>query len=826
MIVKSQANAPAFDIVINYTGSATYQPYFNFAAKMWELIIKGDVADQNGVSGIGFVDDLYIDASVVPIDGQYGTLGQAGPDIVRPNNITTTGTMQFDVADLPDLVADGSLNSVILHEMGHVLGIGTLWDNLGLLTRIANAAKPDGFDYRFTGANAVAEYRLLSGNAAATFVQVESDQGVAGDGTLGSHWDEAIFGDECLTGYLSGGLNPLSRMTLASMRDLGYVVDLGCADPFSIASTPLAYRDDFSGNYNTSTTISIGSTQTGVIEINEDNDWFQVNLVAGTSYTFTMKGSFSGLGTLTDAFLRLHAVDGEIIAFNDNNSFSTESTFAFTATSSGLYYLDASAAGTQTGTYSLAAYIGLFTDGDDTITLTNPNQVSHALGGNDVIFGSSGVDTIYGDGGNDVFYIANGGADQIIGGTGTDTVNYSAATTGADVSLLNNTLNARAAAGDTFTEIEDVLGTKYADNLTGNTTNNKLNGGDGFNFSSVQGSVYRLYEAALAREPDAGGLLNWVNAINGGTSLVAAAAGFVGSAEFTAKYGALNNTQFVTQLYANVLHRAPDAGGLANWVNALNAGSSRASVLTGFSESLEFKNNTALDTSGYMTNVFETSHLGDVYRLYGASLGRAPDAGGFVAQLNAVASGLSLNSLAANFLNSTEFQITYGSLSNTAFVTKLYNNVLHRAPEAAGLANWVNYLNSGATRVDVLLGFSQSAEYVLNTDTSLHGFIDTNMSSLWSDRLVGGAGNDDLFGGLGSDTFAFNKTGLGSDHIHGLDVFDHIEFTGFGYSTATQVLSHMSQVATDVVFTDQGETITFHNTQLAILKTQGVFVFA
>jgi predicted outer membrane repeat protein len=472
---------------------------------------------------------------------------------------------------------------------------------------------------------------------------------------------------------------------------------------------------------------------------------------------------------------------------------------------------------------------------NDTLTRIE-NIVGSNLSG-DFLTGDDNANLLMGLGGDDTFK-GGLGSDTYIGGGGTDTADYSDKTLAVQVVLNGNNIAAVTVGGiieDNMSNVENIIGGSGADVLTGDLLANrfqgglgadKLNGGDGFNFSSVQGSVYRLYEAALAREPDAGGLLNWVNAINGGTSLVAAAAGFVGSAEFTAKYGALNNTQFVTQLYANVLHRAPDAGGLANWVNALNAGSSRASVLTGFSESLEFKNNTALDTSGYMTNVFETSHLGDVYRLYGASLGRAPDAGGFVAQLNAVASGLSLNSLAANFLNSTEFQITYGSLSNTAFVTKLYNNVLHRAPEAAGLANWVNYLNSGATRVDVLLGFSQSAEYVLNTDTSLHGFIDTNMSSLWSDRLVGGAGNDDLFGGLGSDTFAFNKTGLGSDHIHGLDVFDHIEFTGFGYSTATQVLSHMSQVATDVVFTDQGETITFHNTQLAILKTQGVFVFA
>ena len=59
------------------------------------------------------------------------------------------------------------------------------------------------------------------------------------------------------------------------------------------------------------------------------------------------------------------------------------------------------------------------------------------------------------------------------------------------------------------------------------------------------------------------------------------------SPEFQARYGALNNTQFVAQLYANVLDRAPDSGGLAYHVGHLNAGMTRADVLVGFSESPE-----------------------------------------------------------------------------------------------------------------------------------------------------------------------------------------------------------------------------------------------
>ena len=72
-----------------------------------------------------------------------------------------------------------------------------------------------------------------------------------------------------------------------------------------------------------------------------------------------------------------------------------------------------------------------------------------------------------------------------------------------------------------------------------------------------------------------------------GAALSSVAQNFIASPEFSAKYGTLDNTQFVTQLYANVLHRAPDAGGLAYHLDSLAHGATRADVLVGFSESQE-----------------------------------------------------------------------------------------------------------------------------------------------------------------------------------------------------------------------------------------------
>ena len=64
-------------------------------------------------------------------------------------------------------------------------------------------------------------------------------------------------------------------------------------------------------------------------------------------------------------------------------------------------------------------------------------------------------------------------------------------------------------------------------------------------------------------------------------------------------------------------------------------------------------------------------------------------------------------------MSGPEFQATYSTLDNTQFVTQLYQNVLARAPDPAGLAGWVGALDAGLlTRGGVLLGFSDSAEFI------------------------------------------------------------------------------------------------------------------
>lgn len=215
-----------YDIEIRFTDNnftSSQRAIFTDAANRWEQIIIGDLPDVF-VSGLGQVDDVVIEASAPFIDGVGGILGQAGPEFIRTSSsLPISGTMQFDSADVNQLEAAGRLDEVIVHEMGHVLGIGTIWNRLGLLQ--GTVSNP-----RYVGSEAVQEYNDIFGLNASS-IPVENR---GGPGTAFSHWRESVFDNELMTGFLNFGQeNPLSRVTVASLADLGYEVDLSAADSYS-----------------------------------------------------------------------------------------------------------------------------------------------------------------------------------------------------------------------------------------------------------------------------------------------------------------------------------------------------------------------------------------------------------------------------------------------------------------------------------------------------------------------------------------------------------------------------------------------------------------
>lgn len=103
---------------------------------------------------------------------------------------------------------------------------------------------------------------------------------------------------------------------------------------------------------------------------------------------------------------------------------------------------------------------------------------------------------------------------------------------------------------------------------------------------------------------------------------------------------------------------------------------------------------------------------GEVYRLYQASFNRTPDLGGLGFWFADMDGGDTLNSVANNFIKSAEFISLYGAnSSDTVYVTSIYQNVLHRTPDAVGLQFWLDAINVHAqSRSAVLIGFSESTE--------------------------------------------------------------------------------------------------------------------
>jgi hypothetical protein len=220
-----------FDILVRYRSKMTpaQQAAFQIAAARWQSIIVGDLPNMR--TDLGNTDDVIIDASVVDIDGAGRTLGQASPTNFRDrSNLPSRGFMQFDSADLRALESEGRLNDVIVHEMGHVLGIGTIWDKQRRI-KGSSTGNPS-----FIGPNAVSQYnQIFKKNALTT--PIESN---FGGGTRESHWPEAEFGTELMSGFTGTDNSlvlPLSRITVGQMQDLGYEVDYTHADAYDPTNT-------------------------------------------------------------------------------------------------------------------------------------------------------------------------------------------------------------------------------------------------------------------------------------------------------------------------------------------------------------------------------------------------------------------------------------------------------------------------------------------------------------------------------------------------------------------------------------------------------------
>ena len=199
--------------------------------------------------------------------------------------------------------------------------------------------------------------------------------------------------------------------------------------------------------------------------------------------------------------------------------------------------------------------------------------------GNDLLVGGEGDDILNGGEGDDTL-TARSGNNILDGGGGTD----AAVTSGA----RSDFAFARTSTGFTLTRNSGSQGLDTLSNVERIIFNDTALA---FDTDGIAGQAYRLYQAAFNRQPDLPGLGFWISHMDTGMNLTEVSSRFQGSAEFQSLYGTnVSNSQLVTLLYQNVLHRAPETAGFNFWMNILETGQqSRSVILTSFSESPENK---------------------------------------------------------------------------------------------------------------------------------------------------------------------------------------------------------------------------------------------
>ncbi len=259
-LIVREANPRPFDIDLILLDELTpsQAEAFEDAVDFWSAILAdtelSDVAlgqdrapgcwDMMSGQRIGTVDDVVIVATVREIDGEGGTLARAGPCGIRNvSRLPFLGALELDSADLAELEEAGNakdVEEVILHEIGHVLGFGTVWTRQGLLR---NPSVHDaGADTHFVGPLAIAAFDEKGGDnyRGGEKVPVENE---SGPGAADSHWRESVLGSELLTPYQTvGERDLLSLITVQSMADLGYTVRVGLAEWYQLPQPDAAAR--------------------------------------------------------------------------------------------------------------------------------------------------------------------------------------------------------------------------------------------------------------------------------------------------------------------------------------------------------------------------------------------------------------------------------------------------------------------------------------------------------------------------------------------------------------------------------------------------------
>lgn len=207
------------------------------AAQFWQSAIAG----KSRITRTNELNITFTGASLVNSDGSAdtGTLALSGPSVGLDNEdrmVLTRGSSTLNSRKFGEFNANPSyLEAIMRHEIVHILGFGTIWEPVQFQTAdgtVVNSRDRSWIDRTASTyvANSYAGYAYgeLLGTYQPTAVPIEPQ--------VFAHWDEGRFDSELMTPYAEGigGATPLSILTLAALRDLGWQVNFGVAEAYAL----------------------------------------------------------------------------------------------------------------------------------------------------------------------------------------------------------------------------------------------------------------------------------------------------------------------------------------------------------------------------------------------------------------------------------------------------------------------------------------------------------------------------------------------------------------------------------------------------------------
>ncbi len=313
---------------------------------------------------------------------------------------------------------------------------------------------------------------LTAGQSYVFTVSTNPTNAGVGTGLLGRVYDSAGH-IVATSGGSSGDSNAFPSLT-ATTSGTYYLSVRSNLPGGSYLINSATYTDDFADHIGTTGTLTVGGTATGVFEVDYDDDWFAVELVAGRSYSFSSP----------TAGIAMFDAQGNPMGANTGWE-----DFHVSPTVSGTYYLGASG---MAGAYSVRIQ-QIFDDyREDPSSTGYLRTIVNGTTGVDV-FTSTNVRNDYQGLDGEDWFIPGLGNDRFIGGAGIDTVSFAGLGSGVTLSLSNGSALINGQQFAAVLQTENVIGTNFDDVITGNGLANVLVGGGGNDQLNGGPGVDQLY---------------------------------------------------------------------------------------------------------------------------------------------------------------------------------------------------------------------------------------------------------------------------------------------------------------------------------------------